>query len=386
MLSSRKGWVAIVLALAIGAAIAAWPSIATAGLLLDLGGWTSFPRPLLPSRTAGTAAETLTIPTRHGPVLARLDRPISIADRTLVVFPGIHAAGLDEPRLTRFSTRIAATGLNVLSVPLPDLRAFRITGRSTDVAEDVAAWAADNRRLAPEGRVSLAGVSFAGGLAIVAAGRPSLTNRLDAVLSLGGHGDLGHVLEYLCSGVLPDGTTLRPHEYSVAVVALAAVPYLVPEPDVPELERLITMYLTASTDDTADFRRGRAILDEVQARMATAPPASARVMQWMIDRDIVSAGRAIAPFIDALTRDPSLSPERSPAPRTAVFLLQGRDDNVIPPSETPRLARYLEASGTPRVRWLLTPILSHVGIDTTPPLGELWKLIRFWREMEDALR
>jgi dienelactone hydrolase len=360
--------------------------LTTAALLLDLGGWTSFPRPYLPSAAAGTFAETLTIPTRHGPVIARLDRPVPSSPRTLVVFPGIHAAGLDEPRLTRFSTRIAATGLNVLSVPLPDLRAFRITGRSTDVAEDVTAWASSQPALAPAGRVSVAGVSFAGGLAIVAAGRPSLAGRLDAVVSLGGHGDLGHVLEFLCTGVLPDGTRVRPHEYSVAVVALAAVPYLVPPAEVEDLERLITMYLTASTDDTAAFRRGRAILDEVQTRLASAPPASARVMRWMLDRDIVSAGRAIEPFIDELTRDPSLSPERSPAPGAPVFLLQGRDDNVIPASETPRLARYLEAQGTPRVRWLLTPILSHVGIDTTPPPVELWKLIRFWRALEGALR
>jgi hypothetical protein len=109
-------------------------------------------------------------------------------------------------------------------------------------------------------------------------------------------------------------------------------------------------------------------------------------MRWMLDRDIVSAGRAIEPFIDTLTNDPALSPERSPATRSRVFLLQGRDDNVIPPSETPRLARYLEGHGTPRVRWLLTPILSHVGIDTTPDVGDFWRLIRFWREVDGAIR
>jgi pimeloyl-ACP methyl ester carboxylesterase len=146
------------------------------------------------------------------------------------------------------------------------------------------------------------------------------------------------------------------------------------------------MFLNASTDDTPDFQRGRAILDDVRAKITTAPPASARVMRWMIDRDIASAGRAIEPFIDALTADPALSPERSPAARAPVFLLQGRDDNVIPPSETPRLAGYLEGHGTPRVRWLLTPILSHVGIDTTPAFGDFWRLIRFWREVEDTLR
>jgi pimeloyl-ACP methyl ester carboxylesterase len=107
-------------------------------------------------------------------------------------------------------------------------------------------------------------------------------------------------------------------------------------------------------------------------------------MRWMLDRDVWSAGRAILPFVDDLTADPALSPERSPAPRVPVFLLHGRDDTVIPSSETPRLARYLESQGTP-VRWLLTPILSHVGIDDAPPIGEFWKLSRFWQEMDTML-
>jgi dienelactone hydrolase len=381
----RKRWLLILAAAAIVAAIVVWPTIQTTALLLDLADWRSFPRGLLPARAVETRATMFTIPTRHGPVAARLDEPVTGARRTLVVFPGVHAAGLDEPRLTRFSERLAATGLNVLSVPLPDLRVFRLTGRSTDIAEDAAGWAAGNARLAADRRVGVVGISFAGGLAVVAAGRPSLADRITAVVSLGGHGDLERVLEYLCTGTLPDGTRLPPHEYSLGVVLLAAVPYLVPPDEVAALERVVERYLYASTDESPDFARGRPIVADIERLANAAPDATRRVIRWMLARDVVAGGRAIRPFIGDLARDPALSPERSPAPNVPVFLLHGRDDNVIPATETPRLAEYLQSHRTPEVQWLLTPILSHIGIDRSPAVLDVWRLVRFWRALDDRV-
>ncbi len=59
---------------------------------------------------------------------------------------------------------------------------------------------------------------------------------------------------------------------------------------------------------------------------------------------------------------------------------------MIPPSETPRLAAYLEQHGNRNVRVLLTPLLSHVGIDTRVSTADWWRMVRFWRALEDALR
>ena len=47
------------------------------------------------------------------------------------------------------------------------------------------------------------GISFAGGLSMVAAGRPAIRDRLAFVFSFGGHGDLPRVLRYLCTGLEP---------------------------------------------------------------------------------------------------------------------------------------------------------------------------------------
>jgi dienelactone hydrolase len=386
MWTRRKRWLAGIAAGAgAAAAWAGWRMLTTAVLLLDLSGQQTRLGQIVPVSRAPVQISALEIPTRHGSVTARLYTPAVESPPSIVVFPGVHGGGIDEPRLAGFSTRFAASGINVLSVPLPELRAFRITARSTDIIEDVALWASANPRLAPHGRIGLAGVSFAGGLALVAAGRPSLVNRLDVVISLGGHGDLGRVLRYLSTGVLPDGTIRPPHDYGVTLMALAAARSLVPGQQADRLEQAILTYLEASTDDTAEQRRAMALLAEARhAGLEMAEPARS-IMNAVTTHDVAALGRALQPFVDELAGDPALSPERSPAARAPVFLLQGLADNVIPPSETPRVAEYLSRSGNQHVRWLVTPALSHVGLEREVGWLDWWRLIRFWQALGEAI-
>ena len=56
----------------------------------------------------------------------------------------------------------------------PDLLRYEITPRLADIIEDSAAWAASRPELAPDGKVDLFGISFSGGLSVVASGRPAL--------------------------------------------------------------------------------------------------------------------------------------------------------------------------------------------------------------------
>src|SRR4029450_2245305 len=91
------------------------------------------------------------------------------------------------------------------------------------------------------------GVLFAVGLALVAAGRPTLRNKVTLVVSLGGHADLPRVMTYLCTGLLPDGTPRPPHDSGVAVGLVASLPKLVPAPQVPALDRAILTFLDASS-------------------------------------------------------------------------------------------------------------------------------------------
>ena len=111
--------------------------------------------------------------------------------------------GIDEPRLKGLAGDLAASGVAVMTIALPDLVRYRFTPESVDEIEDAAAWLAADHALAPDGSVGLMGISFAGGLSMVAAGRPSIRDKVAYVFSFGGHGDLPRVLRYLCSGIEP---------------------------------------------------------------------------------------------------------------------------------------------------------------------------------------
>ena len=79
------------------------------------------------------------------------------------------------------------------------------------------------------------GISFGGGLSVVAASR--LGDRAAWVLSFGGHGDLPRALRYLCTGVLPDGQTRPPHDYGVVIILLGVADRLVPADQVEPLRQ-----------------------------------------------------------------------------------------------------------------------------------------------------
>jgi dienelactone hydrolase len=372
-------------ALACGAvaisATAAWPHVRSLALLLDLGGRHDGVRRWLPVARAPVTQYDIELPTRHGPLPARVYAPDGRSMHTLAVFPGIHSGGIDEPRLVTFSERLAAAGYVVVSVPLPDLRAFRITTRSTDHIEDAIRAIAES---AWSGRrsVGVVGVSFAGGLALVAAGRPSLDGRVTAVFSIGGHGDLPRTLQSLCGEDPLNAGVPVAHIYALGVVLRSVSPHVVPRDQVGRLEDASTAFLEAHA---LPPERGNPLLDELRDRGRGWPEPTVSLVRQMLDGDAASLCRAVAPHIEAVSGDPALSPERSPLPHVPIFLLHGEGDRVIPSTETPRLAAKLRARGHEDVHWLVTPAVVHVELEARLSWPALWRLVRFWTKMFDAL-
>ena len=365
-----------------------WPYVTSAALLLDLSdlaGSKSWVRRLLPVRLDAVTIEDVTVPTRHGDVHARLYRSASGGSRSVAIFPGVHPGGVDEPRLAALTQRLAAAGAIVLSVPPPDLRAFRITPASTDVIEDALIWMSGRRDLARDGRVGAIGVSFSGGLLMVAAGRPSLSGKLTAAVSLGGHADLPRVLRYLCTGQLPDGTVRAPHDYGLAVMLRAALPRLVAPEDFETADRTLLMFLDAATVAPIDPVRGTTLWNEAKAAADRLDEPARTLLRLVYERDTAELGSRLLPHIDAIGADPALSPERSPATHARVLAIHGRDDNVIPSAETPLLAAYLAAHGNTDVDWLLTSVVSHATLQVEVSRLEAWRLVRFWTTLWSAL-
>jgi len=324
------------------------------------------------------AESPVSVPWRGGRVRGRSYLPSDVTSNPVLVLPGVHAAGIDEPRLINFAREIAATGHPVTTAELPDLVRYQITPRSTDIIEDAAAWLGrewDDRLPADQRRVGLMGISFAGGLAIVAASR--MGDRVAWIVSLGGHGDLPRTLRYLCTGQEPDGSTRPPHDYGVVIILLGVAERLVPPDQVEPLRQAIRSFLQASHVDMIDKEQGAAQFAKTRDLTQHLPEPARTYMTWVNDRNVAQLGPVLLPHVSALGGNPALSPERNSPPRGAVFLLHGLDDNVIPASESVVLARKLREAGA-QVEQLATPLITHAEVDRSPGLGEIWRLVRFW--------
>jgi dienelactone hydrolase len=360
-----------------------WRYAPSAALMIDLSHTETRLRRWLPVRVQPVTVEDLSIPTRHGPIAARAYIPASPSAQSIVAFPGIHAGGVNEPRLVDLATRLAGAGPIVVTVPLPDLRRYRVTSASTDAIEDAAMWVTSQPRLAPRGRAGLLGVSFAGGLALVAAGRPSMADRVSFVVSLGGHGDLPRVMTYLARARPLAPGEPPPHDYGTVVILRKALPRLVPADQVEAADAAVMTFLDASSLDATDRAQSQALFEAARSREAALPEPSRSIVHLVNTRDVAAMGARVAALVEELGGDPALSPMRSPATRAPVFLIHGRDDNVIPSDETPRLARYLTDAGNARVRWLLTPLLSHANVVADAPLADVWRLVKLWTAILD---
>lgn len=324
------------------------------------------------------AESSVSIPWRGGTLRGRAYLPAEVDGRAILLVPGVHAAGIDEPRLASFARELAASGHPVTTAELPDLMRYSVTPRSTDMIEDAGRWLAGawRDRMAPsDRRVGLVGISFAGGLSVVAASRT--TDTAAWVLSFGGHGDLPRTLRYLCTGQLPDGSIHPPHDYGVAIILLGVADRLVPPEQVDPLRESILAYLHASNVDVVDKAQGAQAFGRAKALADRLPDPARGLMARVIDRDVAGLGPLLLPHVAALGSDPSLSPERNPPPHLPVYLLHGADDNVVPPSESRLLADYLRRGGG-TVTVLVSPLITHADVDHPPALAEIWRLIGFW--------
>jgi dienelactone hydrolase len=324
-----------------------------------------------------------TIPTRYGPVPARFYVPERSIGYPVIVIPGIHSAGIEEGRLTALSHQLAATGLTVMTMALPDLQAYRITPHATDTIEDAVSWLAARHDIAPDGKVGVVGISFAGGLSLAAASRPSIKDKLAYVLSFGGHGDLPRVMRYLASGEetpVPGVTVPPPHDYGVGVILYGLADRgVVPADQVAPLRQGIATFLLGSQQTVLTPALAVNTFAEAREYEKTLPEPSRTYLHYVNERNTKKLGAVLLPYLNqGGADDPSLSPDRTPAVPTApVYLLHGIEDTVIPAAESALLAEDLRRRGAD-VHLLLSGLITHADVSKNVPVTETLKLVEFW--------
>lgn len=388
MLRRRLWTIAAVLAIALaGALYAAGPYLRAAALVVRAASLGGRAEAFADARAAPVEIHPAhEVPTRYGHVSARFYVPAGAIHRTVLLVPGIHSMGIDEPRLTALAEDLAGSGLRVMTMALPDLQRYLITPRATDVIEDATLWLSRQAVLAPDGTVGLIGISFAGGLSQVAASRPSIRDKVAYVLAFGGHGSLPRVLRYLATGEAPAVAGLSahpPHDYGVAVILYGfADRGVVPPEQVAGLRRSIETFLLASQLTLVSMDQANATFAEARTLAAALPEPARTYAGYVNDRAVDKLGPALLPYVDQVgDADMALSPARVEHPVPApIYLLHGSDDTVIPAAESALLADDLRRKGAD-VHLLLSGLITHAEVNRAATTADAWRLVSFWADV-----
>jgi dienelactone hydrolase len=301
-----------------------------------------------------------------GRTRARLYVPRGVDDPPgIIIAHGIHRLGIDEPRLERFSRAIAATGVVVLTPELRDLADYHVDVRAIDTL-GIAAHALRDH-LGGE-RVGLMGLSFAGGLSLLAAADPRYADDLGFVVAIGAHDDLGRVSRFFATSEIerPDGTEekLGAHAYGPLVLVYSHPEYFFSSDDVPIAEDALRLWLWEEKDAARD--RAADLSPHARAKMTL-------LFESRIDSIAPELMEAIRANRDAMA---PVSPHgRLASLRVPVYLLHGAGDTVIPAVETLWLASEVPADLLRET--LVSPALVHVELDKKPELSEEWALLHF---------
>src|SRR6478609_10572073 len=158
--------------------------------------------------------------TPHGPVRYRTYTPQDVQDPGCVVLlHGVHHLGIDDPRMWNLARALAGAGVLVMTPELQDLADYRVTARTIDVIGDSAVVLSGRM----DRTVGIIGLSFAGGLALLAANRSEFRDKIGYVVAIGAHDDMGRVARFFAANVIvrPDGidAPFQAHEYGVLVLA-----------------------------------------------------------------------------------------------------------------------------------------------------------------------
>jgi pimeloyl-ACP methyl ester carboxylesterase len=314
----------------------------------------------------GLDVQEVTLPTTQGPVRARLYVPRGVTRPTgMVLVHGIHHLGIDEPRLQNFARAAASNGFSVLTPEIAALADYRVDGASISTIGDSTAWL--QQRL-DTGPVTLVGVSFAGGLSLLAACDSRYSPHIRALVLMGAYDNLARVVRFLATSQaeFPDGR-LEPytaHDYGAAVFVYSHLDQFFPPSD-----------LAVAHDALRDWLWERPA--DAQALFPRLSPAGRATMEILLARQI---DRLRPKLLRAIQEDDSrllaISPEgRLGALHTPVFLLHGATDDIIPSTESLWLEKDIPREYLREA--LITPAFSHVDPDKHAAWADELRLVEF---------
>jgi pimeloyl-ACP methyl ester carboxylesterase len=322
--------------------------------------------PLLRFESYPVRVDEVSVPTASGRVRGRLYWPVGRAHPSgLLAVHGIHHLGIDEPRLVNFSRAAAESGFAVLTPEVSALADYHVDENSIATIGESAAWLDG---LLGGRRVTISGISFAGGLSLLAAREPRYAPHIRALVLMGAYDDLARVSRFLATSKeeFPDGHSagFPAHDYGASVFVYAHLDQFFSPADQPVAHEALRDWLWEQPE-------------QAQALLGKLSPEGWTMMRALLDRQIAYVSPQILSAIHAdQSQLSALSPHEQLADlKLPVFLLHGADDNIIPSAESLWLAEDVPPGDLREV--LITSAFSHVDPNGHAGLYEDLRLIHF---------
>ncbi len=292
------------------------------------------------------------------------------ASAGLVLVPGAAAEGRNDVRLVEFATTLTRSGFAVM---VPDIQSLRQLEPSPDSAQEIGdafAFLRDKKGLVPSGWLGISAFSIAVGPAVLAALDPAICAQVKFLLLVGGYHDLVRTLTYLTTGYYEvDGQQQyrEPNAYGKWVYALHNASRLQDPSDRATLSAMVRRKL----DDPA------AAVDDLRAQLSAAGEA---VYEFITNTDSEKVPALMKNLPTAVRADIAalnLAAYDLSGLRARVILVHGRDDDIIPYTESISLA---SAFSPGQAKLFLLDGLHHVNRDFQGL--DIW---RMWRVMQILL-
>lgn len=290
-----------------------------------------------PSRLKETTPEPERLPVPGaGPEqpLGDLYWPGERAEAALVLVPGAVEQGKDDPRLVAFANTFARVRFAVLVPEIPNLRTQQLSpedARPIGVAiRYLGGCIAPTERA---GSVGVMAISYAAGPALLAALAPANRDLVGFLTAIGGYYDIEAVVTFFTTGYYREGPDASwrhraPNAYGKWLFVRANAARLAEPADQAVLAEIVARKLDDLDADITDLRvrlgpQGRAVMALLDNRDPDRVPALIDALPAPIQADLDA--------LDLKRRDLSQLP-------FDLILLHGRDDPIIPATESQALA------------------------------------------------
>ena len=291
------------------------------------------------------------------------------AAAAMVLVPGAARQGKDDPRLVAFAYTVARARFAVLVPEIANLRTQRLSAADAQPVAAAIRYLAGCFEPTQAPAIGLAAISYAAGPALLAALAPTTADRIGFVFVVGGYYDVEAVLTFFTTGYFRDGPDgvwrhREPNAYGKWLFVRANAARLAGSEDRAALDEISARKLADLEAGIADLRarlgpEGRAVMAVLDNRDPERVPALIAALPAPIRADL----RAL----DLERRDFSGLP-------FDLILVHGRDDPIIPSTESAALATAAPAG---KVSLYLVDHLTHVELNPAGLLDgfELWRAI-----------